>query len=81
MSSDTATATGITGDTGGEIADSREPGERKRPDFLDVAGALAGLVLAVIVADILTDGRLISRRLQGLRGRPPGGEPDGHPEG
>jgi hypothetical protein len=35
---------------------------------LDTAGLCAGILLAVILADILTDGRLISRR---LRPRPP----------
>jgi hypothetical protein len=35
---------------------------------LDVAGVLAGVVLAVIVADILTDGRLVSRRLRKPKG-------------
>lgn len=35
---------------------------------LDVAGIGAGVVLVFIVADIVTDGRLISRRLQRRRG-------------
>ena len=35
---------------------------------LDTAGLIAGILLAAILADILTDGRLISRR---LRPRPP----------
>jgi len=39
--------------------------------FLDIAGALAAVALILIVADIWTDGRLISRRLI----RRPGGEP------
>ena len=44
--------------------DSSTSGES--PDWgrlLDAAGILAGVLLIVIVADIWTDGRLISRRL------------------
>lgn len=33
--------------------------------LLDTAGIIAGILLLVIVADIWTDGRLISRRLRG----------------
>lgn len=43
------------------------------PDWgrlLDAAGIIAGVLLIVIVADIFTDGRLISRHLY----RPPRGE-------
>ncbi len=36
--------------------------------WLDTAGLIAGCILIAIVADILTDGRLISRR---LHSRPP----------
>ena len=32
-------------------------------DWLDTAGLIAGAVLIVILADIFTDGRVISRRL------------------
>lgn len=32
---------------------------------MDTAGLIAGVILVVIVADILTDGRVISRRLRG----------------
>lgn len=54
-----------------------EQGEQQPPDtpagvnwgrLLDAAGIIAGLLLLVIVADIWTDGRLVSRRL--LRQRP-----------
>ena len=38
--------------------------------ILDAAGIVAGLLLAVIVADIWTDGRLISRRLRRNGGEP-----------
>jgi len=39
---------------------------------MDAAGAAAAVVLALIVADIFTDGRLISRRLARWRdGRQP----------
>lgn len=41
-------------------------------NWLDTAGIIAGLLLAVIVADILTDGRLISRRLR----KPPQPQPE-----
>lgn len=49
---------------------------------LDAAGIVAGLVLAAIIIDIFSDGRLISRRLR--RGPDPDQEtPDGGqaPEG
>jgi len=39
---------------------------------MDAAGILAGLLLLVIVADIWSDGRLVSRRL--MRNREAGGE-------
>lgn len=42
---------------------------------LDVAGVTAGVILVLIVADILTDGKLISRRLH----RPGGGEAGDRP--
>jgi hypothetical protein len=44
------------------------PAPRDWGRALDVAGVLAGVVLAVIVADILTDGRLVSRRLHKPKG-------------
>lgn len=63
------------------MTDVAEPPGQDAPDaagggldwgrVLDAAGIVAGLLLAVIVADIWTDGRLISRRLH--RG---GGERD-----
>lgn len=46
-----------------------EPGGRDWGRALDAAGVIAGVLLLVIVADIWSDGRLVSRRL--LRG---GGE-------
>ena len=42
---------------------------------LDAAGIVAGLVLAAIIIDIFSDGRLISRRLR--REPPPEQAPDG----
>lgn len=45
-------------------ADSGEPGGPDWGRLLDAAGIAAGVLLLVIVADIWTDGRLISRRLQ-----------------
>jgi hypothetical protein len=46
------------------------PGDTPPPDeardwgrLLDAAGIIAGCLLVAIVADILSDGRLISRRL------------------
>lgn len=40
---------------------------------MDTAGLIAGVILIFIVADILTDGRVISRR---LRGQPKPAEPE-----
>ena len=45
-----------------------QPEEAKGWDALDTAGLIAAVLLVVIVADIATDGRLVSRR---LRPRPP----------
>jgi hypothetical protein len=45
---------------------------------LDAAGAVAGVLLIVICADILTDGRLISRRI--MARRPPAPAPEPEPE-
>jgi hypothetical protein len=48
------------------IAGDMDSGEA--PDWgrlLDAAGFIAGVLLIAICADILTSGRLISRRLQG----------------
>lgn len=44
---------------------------------LDVAGIIAGVLLVVIIADIWTDGRLISRRL--MRARGDAGQPEQQP--
>lgn len=38
---------------------------------LDTAGIVAGVLLVAMIADILTDGRLISRRLTGRPAPPP----------
>jgi hypothetical protein len=49
-------------------ADAPPAGSSEPPDWgrlLDAAGIIAGILLIVIVADIWTDGRLISRRLRG----------------
>jgi hypothetical protein len=40
--------------------------------WLDWAGGVAAVVLVIIVADIWTDGRLISARLLRWRGQDPG---------
>lgn len=45
-----------------------EPGGGGWGRVLDTAGVLAGVVLVVIVIDIFSDGRLISRRLRRERG-------------
>lgn len=37
---------------------------------MDTLGLIAGCILVVIVADILTDGRVISRRLRGQPKQP-----------
>jgi len=42
--------------------------------WLDTAGLIAGALLLVMLADILTDGRLISRRLTGRRQQQPENE-------
>jgi hypothetical protein len=39
-------------------------------DWVDAVGIFAGIVLIVIVADVFTDGRLISRRLRSPRPEP-----------
>lgn len=45
-------------------------------DAMDTLGLIAAAVLIVIVADIVSDGRLISRR---LRGPKPAAEPEPQP--
>lgn len=45
-------------------------------DAMDTLGVIAGVVLVVIVADIVSDGRLISRRLRGTK---PAQEPQPEP--
>jgi hypothetical protein len=57
---------GLVPEGDGTLADS--PGWGR---LLDAAGVAAGLLLLVIVADVLSDGRLISRRLY-RRGEEPG---------
>jgi hypothetical protein len=49
--------------------------------WLDTAGIAAGLLLVVIVADVWTDGRVLSRPLRRLfkRDAREGGEPDASP--
>lgn len=44
-------------------ADTDQP-EAKGWDALDTAGLIAAVLLVVIVADIATDGRIVSRRLR-----------------
>ena len=44
-------------------------------DWLDTAGLIAGAVLIVILADIFTDGRVISRRLGSRQASAPDPEP------
>lgn len=54
-----------------DSAESPGPGADTSPEgeardwgrLLDAAGIIAGILLAVIVVDIATEGRLISRRL------------------
>lgn len=51
-------------------ADTAEPEQSEPRDWgrvLDVAGGIAAVVLVIIVADIVSDGRVISRRLQQRR--------------
>lgn len=54
-------------------ADTDTPEQQGEPvnwgRILDAAGVLAGIALALIVADIISDGRLISRRLPQRRPR------------
>lgn len=54
----------------GPDAPPADDGQRDWGRVLDGLGIVAGVILVVIVADIVSDGRLISRRLH--RG---GGEP------
>lgn len=49
--------------TPGPEADASD--DRGLGRFLDAAGIIAGIALVVMVIDVLTDGRLISRRLFG----------------
>jgi hypothetical protein len=57
----------------GPGADTEPPGEaRDWGRALDIAGIVAGVFLIVIIADIATDGKLISRHL--IR-KPKGDEP------
>ena len=46
-------------------------------DWLDTAGLIAGVVLIVILADIFTDGRVISRHLPGRQAPAPDPEVPG----
>jgi hypothetical protein len=63
-----------------DLTDGPGPGADTEPEgeardwgrALDIAGIIAGVFLVVIIADIATDGKLISRRL--IR-KPPEGEP------
>lgn len=48
---------------------TEEP-EAKGWDWIDTAGLIAGGILLLILADVFTDGRLISRRLRGLQQQP-----------
>ena len=62
-------------DTATPEADTTEPAERDWGRLLDTAGIIAAILLAVIVIDIATDGKLISRRLH----KPPEGQVDERP--
>lgn len=67
-------------DAGG-AADASDDGQVLEPrgfGWLDAAGVVAGVALIVIVVDILSDGRLISRRL--VRRFTPEAAPDPVPE-
>lgn len=58
------------------------PGENGQPAgidwgrVIDGAGICAAVILLVIVADIFSDGRLVSRRLMRNREQPPQPQPD-----
>jgi hypothetical protein len=58
----------------GPDADTTGSDTAEAPDWgrlLDAAGIVAGVILVVIIADIWTDGRLVSRRLRrGGEGEP-----------
>lgn len=59
-------------------ARTAEPDEQASGwDAMDTLGIIAGVVLVVIVADIVSDGRLISRRLRsrGQQPQEPASEP------
>jgi hypothetical protein len=61
----------LTGDPG-PGADAEPTGEvRDWGRALDIAGIVAGVFLVLIIADIWSDGKLISRH---LTRKPPGGE-------
>lgn len=45
-------------------------------NWVDTCGIIAGVVLVVILADVFTDGRLISRRLKGRPAPAPEQVPD-----
>jgi hypothetical protein len=63
----------------GPDADTESPAGEARDwgRALDAAGIIAGVLLIVIVADIMTDGRLVSRRL--LHRNPEAGDPGDSP--
>lgn len=63
-----------------ETGDSDGGEGRNWGRVLDGAGAVAGVVLAIIVVDVWTDGRLISRRLT-RRGDGADPEPEEQPAG
>lgn len=62
---DTQAGTAVAPADGGEV---EEPPGRDWGQVLDAAGIAAGVVLVLIVVDILTDGKLVSRRLHRKRG-------------
>jgi hypothetical protein len=53
----------VMADTPVAPAETDTEGERDWGRLLDIAGIAAGILLLVIVADIASDGKLISRRL------------------
>lgn len=60
------------------MAEPEAPTEETAPgwNWVDTCGIIAGIVLVVILADVFTDGRLISRRLKGRPAPAPEQVPD-----
>ena len=76
-----AYAEGVADEPAGDSDEAAEDGGRNWGRVLDGAGIVAGVVLAVIVIDIWSDGRLISRRLRGGQAEAEGEDDDERPGG